>query len=478
MQKRKSGVLMHISSLNGEYSIGSFGKEALEFIDFLADSGFTYWQILPLCMTDECNSPYKSLSSFAGNPMFVDLPKLREKGLLTNEELEAAKQQTPFYCEYERLAEERIPTLKLAASRVEDRAPILKFIHDNPELEKACYFLALRTANNNLPWYEWTNREYDEEELFFWQFVQYEFFFQWRDIKTYATSKGIKIIGDLPIYVALDSCDVWANPELFLLDRENMPSSVAGVPPDYFSEEGQRWGNPLYDWSVMKQDGYAWWCRRLSFMLSVLDGIRIDHFRALDAYWSVPANAQSAKDGVWVKGPGRPLIDKIKAIAGDKLVIAEDLGDITDSVKELLAYSGFAGMRVFQFGFLGDENSPHLPHNYPSECIAYTGTHDNNTLLGFIWESDEGTRRRLFDYCNVDNWDWAGSYDKVIKTVLASHAGTVIFPIQDILRFGMDTRMNTPGTSSGNWQYRVTSENVASIDRQRYLYLNKLYSRA
>lgn len=476
--QRKSGVLMHVSSLNGDYSVGSFGKEAFEFIDFLAECGFSYWQILPLCMTDECNSPYKSLSSFAGNPMLIDLPTLAKKGLLTDAELAGAMQTTPYYCEYDRLSSERLDLLRVAASRAVDRSAITEFISADRELAAACEFMALREANGKKPWYEWTCETADENELFFWKFVQYEFFSQWSEVKKYANSKGVRIIGDLPIYVALDSCDVWANKQLFLLDKTGAPSCVAGVPPDYFSSEGQLWGNPLYDWSAMARDGYAWWCRRISSMLSILDGIRIDHFRALEAYWSIPAGAASAKEGHWEVGPGKDFIDKIKEIAGEKLIIAEDLGDITDGVRELLEYSGFPGMRVLQFGFIGDESSIHIPHNYPKNCVAYTGTHDNNTLLGFVWESSDAERRRLFDYCNADADNWEASYEKVIKTVLASAADTVILPIQDLLRFGSDTRMNIPGKPEGNWQYRITKENLSSIDRGRYAYLNRLYGRA
>ena len=363
---RASGVLMHVSSLYGDYSIGSFGEQAKRFVDFLSDSGFTYWQVLPFCMADESNSPYKSYSAFGGNPFFIDLPTLRENGLLTLSELESAKQWTPYLCEYDRLTAQRIPLLKKAAKRIacEDRRKIRDFTDGHRHLAEAAEFLALKEANDNAPWYEWTVTESDPETLFFWQFVQYEFFTQWSAIKSYANMKGIKIIGDIPIYVAHDSCDVWANKEQFLLDKDNFPTSVAGVPPDYFCEDGQLWGNPLYDWEQMSRDGYRWWSDRIEYMLTLFDGVRIDHFRGLESYWSVPATAKTAKKGKWVKGPGEALIDKIREIAGEKLIIAEDLGDITEDVVSLLKYSGFPGMRVFQFGFLGDDNSPHLPHNY------------------------------------------------------------------------------------------------------------------
>ena len=476
---RASGVLMHVSSLHGEYSIGSFGKEAEQFIDFLAEGGFSYWQVLPFCMTDECNSPYKSYSAFGGNPMFLDLPTLFEKGWLTAEELAAAKQATPYVCEYDRLSKERVALLQRAASRVTppERQRVLTFIEEHRELAQAAEILAQREKNGNRIWHEWTESTPDADTLFFWQFVQYEFFTQWQRIKTYANERGIRVIGDVPIYVSLDSADVWANTDQFQLDQENYPTCVAGVPPDYFSEDGQLWRNPLYNWKKMRADGYAWWRRRIEYMLTLFDGVRIDHFRAFASYWSVPADAETAKSGKWVKGPGRSLIDAIREVAGDRLIIAEDLGDITPDVTALLKYSKLPGMRVFQFGFLGDKDSPHLPHNYPKNCSAYTGTHDNNTLLGYVWECDDETRKHVLSYCNCPAEDWSRGCEMIIKTMMASHADTVIFPIQDIFVYGADTRMNTPGTASENWQYRITGDQLGAVDRNKFRYLNELYGR-
>ncbi len=477
--KRASGVLMHVSSLWGEYSIGSFGDEARKFVDFLADGGFTYWQVLPFCMADDRNSPYKSYAAFSGNPFFIDLPTLHKKGLLTKAELDCAKQEAPYVCEYQRLADERLALLRIAASRVDTDAlrAVNSFMKKHPELASASLFLALKSANGDAPWWKWTISSPNSDELFFWQFVQYEFFTEWAELKAYANKKGIKIIGDIPIYIAHDSADVWANKEQFLLNEDGHPTCVAGVPPDYFAKDGQLWGNPLYNWKQMKKDGYSWWCHRIEYMLTLFDGVRIDHFRGLASYWSVPASAKTAKEGKWVKGPGRAFIDKIREVAGDKLIIAEDLGDITPDVNSLLKYSKFPGMRVFQFAFLGDRQSPHLPHNYPKNCIAYTGTHDNNTLLGHVWEVNEKDRSEMFDYCNCDKNDWSRSCEMIIKTMLASHADTVIFPIQDLLVYGADTRMNTPGTSEKNWAYRITKEQLCTIDRQKYRYLNMLYGR-
>ena len=475
--KRTTGILMHISSLPGEYSIGSFGKEAREFVDFLANGGFSYWQTLPFCMPDDCNSPYKSYSSFGGNPFFIDLPTLYEQGLITQAELDGAKQRSPYLCEYDRLNEERFALLKNAAKRVKDRGAVKAFIQKYPYLAKASEFLALRDANGGREWQEWTVEESDPETLFFWEFVQYTFFTQWMAVKEYANKKGIKVIGDIPIYVALDSVDVWADPSLFMLDKRYRPTSVAGVPPDYFSEDGQMWGNPLYNWKEMKKDGYKWWSERVGYMLTLFDGVRIDHFRGLQAFWSVPAAAKTAKEGKWVKGPSKSLIKKLKEVAGDKLIIAEDLGVITEDVQELLEYSGFPGMRVFQFGFMGEENSPHQPHNYPENCIAYTGTHDNNTLLGYVWELDKPTRNTVLEYCGGYHENWNIGCERIIRTMLQSHASTVILPIQDIFVYGKDTRMNTPGTSKDNWAYRITSEQLRAVDTEKFKKLNKLYSR-
>ena len=480
--KRNSGVLMHVSSLYGEYSIGSFGREAKEFVDFLAESGFTLWQVLPFCMTDECNSPYKSYSAFGGNPFLIDLPTLYRKGLLTAEELAGAKQTQPYLCEFDRLHAERMALLRVAAGRARQegalRQRVSDFLAENAELAHAARFLALKDANGDAPWYEWQITEPDGADLFAWQWIQFEFFMEWQEIKTYANEKGIRLVGDIPIYVALDSCDVWANRDQFLLDERNRPTAVAGVPPDYFSEDGQLWNNPLYDWGRMAEDGYSWWCRRISYMLTLFDGIRIDHFRGLEAYWSIPAGAKSAKEGHWVKGPGEALVDRIREVAAGRLIIAEDLGDITPEVASLLKYSGFPGMRVFQFAFLGDKETPHLPHNYDQNCIAYTGTHDNNTLLGYIWETDPETRKRIFAYCGYEGGDWSRGCEAVMRTVMASHADTVIFPIQDIFVYGADTRMNTPGTSAHNWAYRITRDQLARVDRGSLAFLNDLYGRA
>ena len=476
--ERRCGVLMHVSSLPSSYSIGSFGSEARHFVDLLCEGGFKLWQVLPFCMTDECNSPYKSPCSFGGNPYFIDLPTLYEKGLLTSEELKEAEQESPYLCEFDRLKRERLALLRKASERVLDRTAIIEAVKNIPALDGAASFLALREANGNAPWQEWTVESADLDTLFFWQFVEYEFFTQWMALKEYANERGVSVIGDLPIYVATDSSDVWADREQFLLDPDGYPTSVAGVPPDYFSEDGQLWGNPLYNWKNMKKDGYTWWRRRLEFTLTLFDGVRLDHFRGLESYWSIPAGAKSAKEGKWVKGPGKALIRALKEVAGDRLIIAEDLGDVTEAVNELRRYAGFPGMRVMQFAFLGDRETPHLPHNYEKQCVAYSGTHDNNTLLGYVWELDEATRAELFAYCGYSGEDWNAACRSIIRTLLASHADTVILPIQDIMVFGRDTRMNTPGTDSSNWAYRLTAKQMMSIDAKKLRRINELFGRA
>ncbi len=486
---RSSGVLMHISSLPSSDSIGCFGKEAYKFIDFLADCGFTWWQVLPFCMADECNSPYKSYSAFGGNPYFIDIRLLQEEGLLTEAEVLSVKGDTPYACEYEKLNSTRMALLRTAAGRVPDegKQKIAAFLKDNPYLAEFCDFMALRRANGDTPWYEWTVTEPDADERFAWAFIQYTFMTQWSAVRTYANAKGIKIMGDMPIYVAYDSCDVWANRDLFQLDKDGRPTAVAGCPPDYFSEDGQLWGNPLYDWKRMKEDDFAWWSARMAHMLTLFDGVRIDHFRGLESYWSIPAEAETAKAGKWVKGPGKPFIKRMYEVATEaevkngqpSLIVAEDLGEATPALEKFVKESGFPNMRVIQFGFDGDPKNTHLPHNYASNAVAYTGTHDNNTLLGFIWELDDHTRREVLDYCGYtyENWDTPEAYRAIMRALFASVADLAILPIQDVLGYGADTRMNIPGEPSGNWRYRVTAAQLASIDKDFFRRLNRLYGR-
>lgn len=478
---------MHVSSLWGSDSIGSFGKEAMEFVDFLSDCGFTYWQILPLCMADELNSPYKSYSAFGGNPYFVDLRRLLASGHLTSRELDPISQSTPYVCEYSRLAKTRIDILRSAALRAggEERENIQNFIDSNKYIAELCEFMARRSANGNKPWNEWTTNSFDAEELFSWQFIQYHFFTQWHQLREYANTKGIKIIGDMPIYVSYDSADVWANYKsgIFDIDSNGNMNHVAGCPPDHFAADGQLWGNPLYNWDNMKADGYGWWRDRIKHALSMYDGVRIDHFRGFESYWSIPANAKTAREGEWRQGPGLEFVNVIKQAAkehsANSFIIAEDLGEITPAVKHLVDDSDLPGMRVLQFAFFGDRETPHLPHNYHNNCVAYTGTHDNNTLLGSVWEMDESQRREMLEYCGYRGGDWNSreAYDALIETVFRSHAGLVMLPIQDLLLYGADTRMNTPGTAFGNWEFRLTKLQLEEIDREKFKRYNYIYGR-
>ncbi len=477
--ERKSGVLLHISSLWGDYSCGSFGKAAFEFIDFLADCGFSYWQVLPFGLVDECNSPYKSYSTFAGNPYFIDLETLYKDGVLTADELNAARQQTPYSCEFDRLRDERVKLFVNAAKRLdaEKRKQINEYIEANKYLCDFCDFIALKTANANKEWTEWTVFDPSADDVFGWRFIQYTFFKQWALVKKYANSKGVGIIGDMPIYVSFDSSDVYADKRQFLIDENNRLTDVAGVPPDYFAADGQLWGNPLYNWDYMEKDGFGWWRDRIGFALNLFDGVRIDHFRAFESFWAVDGKAKTARDGKWVKGPGMKLINAIKSVAGDKLIIAEDLGDITKEVVELVEESGFPGMRVFQFGFLGGD-TPHKPHNYINNCVAYSGTHDNNTLLGYLWETPTDAKRDVMKYCacDFDRWNEDGC-KAIIRTIFASNAGLAVFPVQDLLGYGSDTRLNTPGVAYGNWSYRITKEQLRLIDRAWLKELNRIYNR-
>lgn len=478
--KRSSGVLLHISSLPGKYGCGDFGRGAVEFIDTIAAAGFSWWQVLPFCVPDIYASPYSSMSTFSGNPYFIDLRELNRRGLLTDEELASAEEAGPYACEFDRLRTERLPLLFRAAKRAAGDAGTVSavdgFMSENPRVAEFCLFMARREANRGLPWQEWTTDWYDPDTLFAWRFIQYEFFTEWAKVKAYANSKGIGVIGDIPFYVALDSSDVWGNRSQFLLDRDGRPEWVAGVPPDYFSEEGQLWGNPLYDWKYMRADGYSFWRDRLAFMLSMFDGIRIDHFRAVESYFAIPGDAKTAREGSWRRGPGLEFAGIIKNIAGDKLIIAEDLGDDTAKARALIEKCGFSGIRVLQFGFTPGRDMHHRPHSYPEKCAAYTGTHDNNTLLGDVYEMPPDCRRELFDYCGCsDNFDAACV--QIIRMLMASAAGTVIIPMQDILGFGADTRMNRPGIGVGNWSFRITYSQLADFDVGRFARMNSLTGR-
>lgn len=470
---------MHISSLWGEYSCGSFGKQCIEFVDFLKSCGFSYWQVLPFCLPDFCNSPYSSFSAFSVNPNFIDLESLNMEKLITDEELATAVQESPYRCEFTRLRKERFDLLSKAASRFKDTDKIDEFMSNHPHTANFCKFMAIKINNDGKAFWEWDNETPDEKTENTWRFICYIFFKQWLSIKQYANSKGVLIIGDIPMYVSQDSSDVWESPESFLLNEQRRPLCVAGVPPDYFSLDGQLWGNPIYDWKHMEEDNFKWWRERVGFMCELFDGIRIDHFRGFSTYYTCPPDAKNARIGQWNVGPRMKIVNAIKEAAKDKILIAEDLGTLSDDVQELVEASGFPSMKVVQFANPDDPDNHHLPHNFNHNCVAYTGTHDNNTLLGNIWDLDESFRWRYLAYFGYEgsNWNCKESYYSVIRSVLACVADTVIFPIQDILLYGSDTRMNIPGKEDGNWEFRIKKSQLNSIDINKLKFYNKIYGR-
>ena len=499
MYKRSSGVLMHVSSLPGEYGIGTFGKKALEFIDFLKESGVTYWQVLPFGPTDSYNSPYASLSAFAGNVNFIDPEVLYEEGLLTLEEITAEKYANPYTAAFEFLERRKIPLLYKAYNRIDEnlKAKVKEFAKENEAwLKDYALYTVLKEANLSKDWYDWEDEDLKlhkedavkealikyEDTIEFIEFTQYIFFSQWKKIKSYANENGVKIFGDLPMYVSLSSSDVWSNIEIFDLTEDGKPNCVAGVPPDYFSAEGQKWGNPLYNWIEMKKDGYSWWIKRLEASFNLYDVVRIDHFRAFSAYWAVPVDAPTAVTGKWIDGPKMDFFSKVIDIFGGDKIIAEDLGIIDEGVTDLIDKTGFPCMRVMQFGFDFTDNM-HLPHNHPRNSVAYTGTHDNNTALGYLWEATPEERSYVLDYCNFPGGDWAvgGFYNTsvkaMIKTLWSSPANIAIVPIQDLCGFGKDTKMNVPGVPNGNWAFRISDEQLKGIDKNFIKNLNKTYHR-
>ena len=472
--KRQSGVLLPIFSLPGKYGCGTFSRQARDFVKKIADCGFSLWQVLPFGIPDSFHSPYMSLSSFGGNPFFIDPEALYEAGLVTKEELKEQETADPYRCNYAFLEEKRLPFLKKAATRFQDREAVYTFLKEHPEVLGTCRFLALREANGFLPWTQWTKRQVDDEAVFSHAFIQYEFHRQWDQLRACCKAYGVEVIGDLPFYVSHDSYDVWSQPEFFWLDKDYAPVKVAGVPPDYFSPLGQKWGNPLYDWDTMAHDGFRYWRRRLGYQLRLFDGVRFDHFRAASGYYAIPAEAENALEGQWLDGPGEALIDAFSEVSKEKFLLAEDLGTIDQKTRDLLAYSGYPGMAVFQFGFDSDPLTPHLPHNYPENLVAYSGTHDNNTLLGFWFELEEGVRRDAERYLGEPR----DAVEGTVRALMRSRAARVIFPLQDLLGYGADTRVNTPGVAEGNWQVRFTEEQIASLDREKYAEMNRIYARS
>ena len=489
---RKSGILLPISALPSNYGIGTISKEAYQFVDCLAKAGQKYWQILPLGPTGYGDSPYQSFSTFAGNPYYIDLEALIERGWLTKEDCESVDAgSNPNYVDYEKIYYSRFELLRKAFhnSGIEKDEEFQAFVaKNNYWLEDYALYMAVKSKMDNKGFIEWDDdiklRKPEEiarykkeckDEMAFYCFQQFLFHVQWMELKNYANKNGVEIIGDIPIYVASDSADTWANPELFQLEEDCTPKAVAGCPPDAFSATGQLWGNPLYDWEYHKETGYDWWMKRIAYCYEIYDVVRIDHFRGFDEYYSIPYGDETAEFGHWEKGPGYDLFETMKARLGDKKVIAEDLGFLTQSVLDLVAKTGFPGMKILQFAFDSREDSDYLPHNYPKNCVVYTGTHDNDTTLGWYNTIPDADREFADDYLNIQS-------DKdvemnFVRAALASVADTAIIPMQDYLGLGSEARINTPSTLGDNWKWRMGKDDFSEEVIEKIYAMTKLYAR-
>ena len=496
MFERSSGILFHPTSLPGKYGIGTLGKEAYAFIDFLKKSRQKLWQIFPLGPTGYGDSPYQSFSSFAGNPYLIDFDLLIEAHLLSEEDLrDVFFGDNEEYIDYGAIYNQKYPLLRKAyenfksSDNHEMRENLEHFKRENASwLNDYSLYISLKNHFNGLPWNEWAhdikNREHGAMEHYkneladdieYHNFIQFLFFKQWGDVKRYANENGIKIIGDIPIFVAADSSDAWANPEIFLFDEERKPVKVAGVPPDYFSATGQLWGNPLYNWQKLKETNYSWWVERVRANLSTCDIIRIDHFRGFEAYWAVPYGDDTAINGQWEPGPGIDLFNAIKSQLGELPIIAEDLGLMTQGVIDLREATGFPGMKILGFAFDSGEENDYLPHTYTKNCVVYTGTHDNDTLIGWFQKAKEEDRQFARDYLNSRSddeihWD-------AIRGAWSSVANMAISPVQDFLGLGSEARINTPGVAAGNWQWRLKHGVLTDELAERIAKLTRVYSR-
>ena len=486
--KRSCGILLHITSLPSKYGIGTLGREAFAFVDFLKSAGQSYWQMLPVTPTGYSDSPYQSASSFAGNPYLIDLETLIEQGLLTEAECDLDWGDDPKNVDFGKLWEHRYAVLQKAFSRF-DRAEMASYREAQRDwLEDYALFMALKTKFDSRPWYEWPDeaivsradeamnyyRQALVHDIDFQCFMQYEFDRQFSALKSYANENGISIIGDLPIYVPLDSVEVWSQPELFMLDEEHRPTLLAGVPPDYFTELGQLWGNPVYDWDVHRKDNFAWWCRRMELTGVRFDVVRIDHFRGLESFWAVPYGSTDARPGQWYPSPGMELIRAVRAHCPSVRLIAEDLGFLTPEVKKLLSESGLPGMRVMQFGFDPMTDSRELPHNYPVHCVAYTGTHDNSPIMGWVEDTRPECVEFAVNYLGLNERE--GMPFGFARGVLNSVAELAILPLQDYLGLGNEARMNFPSTT-GWWRYRAEKADLTPALAARIRYYAELSAR-
>lgn len=469
--KRASGILFPVSSLPSKYGIGSFSKEAYEFVDQLAEAGQSYWQILPLGPTSYGDSPYQSFSTFAGNPYFIDLEVLIEEGVLTEEECEACDfGDDPESVDYGKIYEERFELLRKAYERsdVYKDPEFNTFIQENAFwLDDYALFMAVKNCFGGASWNEWAEdirlrwgfaldyyRETYYFEIEFYKYLQFKFLQQWTKLKAYANEKGVRIVGDLPIYVAFDSADAWANPQLFQFNEENLPVAVAGCPPDAFSATGQLWGNPLYRWDYHKWTDYDWWTRRMAHCYKLYDVVRIDHFRGFDEYYSIPFGDKTAMGGHWEKGPGMDLFWTLERKLGKQEVIAEDLGLMTPSVEKLVADSGYPNMKVLEFAFEPNKDTGYLPHDYDTNCVVYTGTHDNDTVVSWFETLEEDQKELMFEYMDKEiaaediNWE-------MITLAMMSSAKICMIPLQDYLGLGNEARINQPSTLGCNWKWRL-----------------------
>lgn len=494
MKERQSGVLMHISSLPGKYGIGSFGKSAYDFVDFLVRSKQTYWQILPLGTTSYGDSPYQSFSAFAGNTHFLDLDLFVQEGLLNEEELAGNWGEDSTTVDYALIYEKRRPILEKVVQRFlekEDLTDYYRFVEEKAEwLEPFAEYMAIKESFDMKSWTNWSDedikrrhpealaayREKLADKLEYHRVTQYLFDKQWKALKQYANEHHIQIIGDMPIYVAEDSVEMWATPHYFKTDEVGNAACVAGCPPDGFSPLGQLWGNPIYNWRAMKLDGFTWWIKRLKASFELFDVVRIDHFRGFAAYWEIPAGATDATGGVWVKGPGFDLFEAVKNELGDLPIIAEDLGFMDDAVIELREATGFPGMKILEFGFMGAQvSSTDLPHYYPVNSVSYTGTHDNDTVLGWYESATDEER----DFCNryLNRTDEPISY-AMLRSLYGSVSKMTIATMQDLLQLDTTARMNIPSTLGGNWVWRMQEGDITPEVESFLLEITELYDRS
>lgn len=491
---RSAGILMPISSLPSPYGIGTFGKDAYAFADHLAVARQKYWQVLPLGPTSYGDSPYASFSAFAGNPYFIDLEMLIEEGLLTKEYVESFKwSMEEQYVDYGLLYNSRFEVLKTAFknSKHIGAEEYKKFLEENEFwLDGYCFYSACKKKFNYTSWQEWDDdikfrkqealdacMEELAEDIDYYRFIQFKFYEQWNKLKKYANEKGIEIIGDIPIYLAMDSADVWQNPTLFQLDKELNPKKIAGVPPDAFSENGQLWGNPLYDWKKIEETDFDWWKRRMAHAAKIYDVIRIDHFIGMVKYYAIPAEDEDARNGKYIIGPGMKLIKAITEAVGDKKIIAEDLGVKMPEAEEVLKKSGYPGMKVLEFAFDGNRKNEHLPYNWKSNIVAYGGTHDNDTLVGYFTGLEWWELSYIREFMGNSHASIEELVEYIFATAYSSVANLVIFQMQDVLKVGTIGRMNMPSSMGTNWRWRMVQGEFTPERIERLRYLCDIYGR-